>query len=170
MPNGVARANHAPQVILDVAWRQCDQQSANLESHKRQAVLIAGAYFGTGTLTMAALAPAVAVSDTTLDFALTIRAAVIVLAWSLGLSLIAALVQFLAQRWEGEFSINEMIRGHVSLAGRNRILELDIAATLEKHYVNNKKRLYRIRWCLVIQALAAVVGVVVLIASLLSLT
>lgn len=170
MPNGVASATHEPQVILDVAWRQADQQSANLESCKRQALLIPGAYFGTGTLSMAALAAAVAAGDTTLDFALTIRVAVIVLAWSLGLSLITVLVHFLAQRWEGVFSIEEMINGYGSLAGRNRILELDIAATLEHHYKKNKMRLYRIRWWLVIQVFAAAVGVVVLIRSLFSLT
>ena len=169
MPNGVSGSNTAPQVILDVAWRQCDQQSASLESHKRQAVLIAGAYLSTGTLTMAALAAAVAASDTTLDFALTIRTSVVVLAWSLVLSLIAALVQFLAQRWRGEFSIDQLTRGYVSLAGRNRILELDVAATLEHHYIANKTRLYVIRWCLVIQALVAVVGVAVLIRFLLLL-
>ena len=60
------------------------------------------------------------------------------LAWSLVLSLIAALVQFLAQRWKGEFSIEQLIGGYVSLAGRNRILELDVAATLENHYIANK--------------------------------
>ena len=91
------------------------------------------------------------------------------LAWSLGLSLIAALVQFLAQRWKGEFSIEQLIGGYVSLAGRNRILELDVAATLENHYIANKTRLYVIRWCLVIQALVAVGGVLVLIRFLLLL-
>lgn len=170
MPDGAARADHEPQVILDVAWRQAEQQSAILESHKRQALLIPGAYFGTGTLTMAALAAAVAAGNTTLDVAFTIRVAVVVLAWSLGLSLITVLVQLLAQRWEGEFSIEKTIRDYVSLAGRNRILELDIAATLEKHYIDNKQRLYWIRWCLLVQVAAAVAGVVVLIASLYSLT
>ena len=132
-------------------------------------MLIAGAYLSTGTLTMADLAAAVAASDTILDFALTIRIAVVVLAWSLVLSLIAALVQFLAQRWKGEFSIEQLIGGYVSLAGRNRILELDGAATLENHYIANKTRLYVIRWCLVIQALVAVGGVLVLIRFLLLL-
>ena len=130
MSNSLSDASTASQVILDLAWRQCDQQSSSLESHKRQAVLVAGAYLSTGTLTMAALAAAVAASSTTVDFVLTIRTAVVVLVWSLALSLIAALVQFLAQRWEGEFSIEQLISAYVRRTGRNRILELDIAATL----------------------------------------
>lgn len=169
MPNRTSDASTTSQIILDLAWRQCDQQSSSLDSHKRQAVLIAGAYLSTGTLTMAALAAAVAASSRTLDFALTIRTAVVVLGWSFGLSIIAALVQLLAQRWEGEFSIEQLISDYAKRASRNRVLELDIAATLEKHYLENKRYLYRIRWCLAVQAVAAAVGVVILIQRMLSL-
>ena len=169
MPNGVPEPNTTPQVILDQARRQGDQQDAILDAHKRQAVLIAGAYLSTGTITIAAMTPAIAAS-TTVDSALTIRAAVVVLAWSLATSLIAARVQWLAQRWQGAVPIQYLIENYSSLRGRRRILELDLAATLETHYLRNKEQLHSIKRWLLVQALVAFIGVGVLIMTLLSLT
>ena len=167
MPERASELGTVPGVILDQARRQYDQQDAILDAHKRQAVLIAGAYLSTGTITIAALAPAAAAGDPAVDPALTIRAAVIVLGWSLGLGLIAGWVQWIARRWQGVVGIRFLIEHYgSSLHGRDRILELDLAATLEEHYECNKVLLYRIKRWLLIQVGAAVVGVGVLIQAL----
>ncbi|MYA85238.1 MAG: hypothetical protein F4Y12_06600 [Acidimicrobiaceae bacterium] len=169
MPNGVPGPSASPQVILDHARRQCDQQDAVLESHKRQAILIAGAYLSTGTIAIAALTPVIS-GDNSIDSTLTIRAAVVVLVWSLFTSLIAARVQVLAQNWQGVVSIEGMIDTYHGASGQHLIVELDLAATLESHRTDNETTLFYIKRWLLIQALIAFIGVAVLVVALQSLT
>ena len=171
MPNGVPEPSASPQVILDHARRQCDQQDAMLESHKRQAILIAGAYLSTGTIAVAALTPVTSAGNATVDSTLTVRAAVIVLVWSLVTSLIAARVQALAQEWQGVVSIETMIETYHGADGQRRVVELDLAATLESHREHNEANtLFFVKRWLLIQAVTAFIGVAVLIFALQSLT
>ena len=170
MPNGVPEPSTSPQVILDHARRQCDQQDAILKSHIRQTNLIPGAYLSTGTIAIAALTPVISLGNATVDSTLTIRAAIIVLVWSLLTGLIAARVQVLAQDWQGVISIATMIDTYYGVDDQDRIVELDLAATLESHHTDNEAILFLIKRWLLIQALTAFIGVAVLVFALQSLT
>ena len=158
MPNGAPGWTEVPEVILSVARRQNDKQDARLESHKRQAVMVAGGYLSTGTITVAAMTPE-----------LTTAAAAVVLIWSLATGLIAGYVQWLAD-WDETPDIEYLIEGYYGLGYGRHVIELDLAATLDAQYHRNEETLQRIKKWLVIQAVVAFAGVCVLIGALLAVS
>ena len=159
MPDGVAGWTQVPEVILAEARLQRDKQDSRLESHKRQAVVVAGGFLTTGTITVAAMDPE-----------LTAEAAAVVLIWSLVTSLIAGLVQWLAQEWDQSPDVEYLIHDYYGFGYGRHVLELDLAETLEAQYHVNEDTLRRIKRWLLAQALVAFAGVCVLIWALLAVT
>ena len=158
MPDDAPNWTEVPEVILSVARHQNDKQDARLESHKRQAIIVAGGYLTTGTITVAAITPE-----------LSAAAATVVLIWSLTTSLMAGYVQWLAD-WDEDPDVEHLIDDYYDRGYGRHVIELDLAATLDAQYHRNEETLQQIKKWLVAQAVVAFAGVCVLIAVLLAVT